>query len=243
MVSSADGDGDPNCTICHGLGWVSLFVPLDHPRFGKLLPCHGCRGSAEDIHRHMEFEANRKRITRYSGTRSQQTFRSFNPNRITASIRLAFLGARAYAEDPQGWLVLHGNYGTGKSHMASAIANRRADQLVMSLTVPEMLEMLKDGFGDGTYRDLLDLCRTVDLLILDDIGTENPTPWAYEKLFQIINHRYNQQLPTVFILNGKPDDLSPRIASRLSDRDLATIYPMYGDDYRRRKDPIFSPRT
>ena len=40
--------------------------------------------------------------------------------------------------------------------------------------------------------------RTTEILVLDDLGTESATPWAQEKLFQIINYRYNFQFPTVF---------------------------------------------
>jgi len=183
-----------------------------------------------------------ERIDRYSNRRPLQTFSSFNPTHVNAMIRRAFLAAQAYAENPDGWLVLHGNCGTGKSHLADAITNRRSDKPVMNHTVPALLDLLRSGYQNGDHGDLLDLCCNVPLLILDDIGTENPTDWSRKILFRIINHRYNRRLPTVLIFNGKPDDLSPRIASRVSDCDLTTIYPMYGDDYRRRKDRRSTPR-
>ena len=217
------------------MGWVKLLVPLDDARFGKMFPCHGCEEWIAGNRRRRTFEVQRRRIARYSGTHPQQTFGAFDHGRVTPLIRRAYLGALAYAEDPKGWLVLHGSCGTGKSHLAGAIANRCPDQLVMSLIVPDLLDLLKSGFKNGDHDELLALCRTVDLLILDDMGTENPTPWAYEKLFQIINHRYNRQLPTVFVLNGRIEDLEPRIASRMSDRSLSAIYPMWGDDYRLKK--------
>jgi DNA replication protein DnaC len=50
------------------------------------------------------------------------------------------------------------------------------------------------------------------------MGTESPTAWAHEKLFQILNHRYNQALPTVLVFNGAVDDFDLRIASRMRDR-------------------------
>ncbi|MCJ7550380.1 MAG: ATP-binding protein [Anaerolineae bacterium] len=183
----------------------------------------------------------RERIARYDSRRPLQTFSLFDLTHVNAMIRRASLAAQAYAERPDGWLVLHGNCGTGKSHLADAITDRRSVKPVMNHTVPALLDLLRSGYKNGDHGDLLDLCCNVHLLILDDIGTENPTDWSRKILFRIINHRYNRRLPTVLVFNGKPDDLPPRIASRVSDRDLATIYPMYGDDYRLRKDRGSTP--
>ena len=67
-----------------------------------------------------------------------------------------------------------------------------------------------------------------------DLGTENTTPWAREKLFQIINHRYNGRLPTVITSNRRPEEIEPRIFSRMSDRAICDEFIiMDGDDYRR----------
>ena len=58
--------------------------------------------------------------------------------------------------------------------------------------------------------------RNAPVLILDDLGTQNGTPWAQEKLFQILNHRYNAQLPTVVTTNLSIDRLDERLRMRLT---------------------------
>ena len=79
------------------------------------------------------------------------------------------------------------------------------------------------------------MVRNVPLLLLDDLGTENTTPWAREKLYQLINHRYNEQLATVFTSKLAPEAIDPRIYSRLCDPQLTQeIVRISAGDYRKR---------
>ena len=80
--------------------------------------------------------------------------------------------------------------------------------------------------------------KNVDLLMLDDYGAQHDTDWATEKLFQLLNHRYNGSLATVITSNNMAlTGVDPRICSRLSDRELVTKvlmeeardYRVYGD--------------
>jgi DNA replication protein DnaC len=84
------------------------------------------------------------------------------------------------------------------------------------------------------YDERFEQIRGAKLLILDDLGTENATPWAREKLYQIINHRYNYSLQTVITSNRKPEDIDPRIRSRMEDVALCPEQIMIeAADYRR----------
>ena len=82
------------------------------------------------------------------------------------------------------------------------------------------------------YDQLKQLVKTVDLLVLDDLGVENNTPFAYEKLFQIINHRSDYRLPTVITTNLENSALDPRLASRLSDIDRCEELRINAPDFR-----------
>jgi DNA replication protein DnaC len=70
------------------------------------------------------------------------------------------------------------------------------------------------------------------MLILDDFGTQNATPWAVEKLYQLLNYRYNRRLPTVITTNQSLGEMDPRLASRLSDRGLVHSLDFYVPDFR-----------
>lgn len=130
----------------------------------------------------------------------------------------------AFAEKPEGWLLMVGPYGTGKSHLAMAIGNRQLDlgSSVYFATVPDLLSDLKATFDGGgeTYTKRFERIRNVGLLILDDFGTEKPSDWNQEKMFQIVNHRYQRRMPTVITTNVDLRRIDGRLDSRLSDLDL-----------------------
>jgi DNA replication protein DnaC len=134
----------------------------------------------------------------------------------------AFTCSFDYARNPHGWLVLSGNYGCGKTHLAAAIANEvlKMNYEVLFTVVPDILDHLRSTFGptsEVAYDERFEQIRGAKLLVLDDLGTENATPWAREKLYQIINHRYNYALPTVITTNREPKVIDPRIVSRMED--------------------------
>ncbi|HEX5571359.1 MAG TPA: hypothetical protein VFX31_08235, partial [Ktedonobacterales bacterium] len=68
-----------------------------------------------------------------------------------------------------------------------------------------------------------------------DLGAENATAWATEKLFQIINYRYNYRMPTVITTNHRLlSHMDERIRSRLSDRSFVRQVAIESTDYRER---------
>ena len=74
-----------------------------------------------------------------------------------------------------------------------------------------------------SYSDLFEQVRTTPLLVLDGLGSQSATPWAEEKLRQIINYRYNAELPTIVTTAVPLSGLDPYIATRLTTRGLGRI--------------------
>ncbi|MEE9284893.1 MAG: ATP-binding protein, partial [Dehalococcoidia bacterium] len=106
--------------------------------------------------------------------------------------------AQHFAEEPSGWLVFSGPSGCGKTHLAAAIADRciQDGRPVLFMVVPDLLDHLRAAYrpeSEVGYDELFELLRNSPVLILDDLGVQSSTPWAEEKLFQLINHRYNAQ--------------------------------------------------
>ena len=144
---------------------------------------------------------------------------------------------RRWAEAPSGWLALMGPTGAGKTHLAAAAARERlaAGDSVFFAVVPDLLDHLRRAYrpdNPETYDDVFDALRAAALLVLDDLGAHSTTPWAQEKLYQLLSYRYLQALPTVITTNMKPDDLDPRLASRIFDHQLSQIYELDTRDYR-----------
>ena len=217
--------GDNECPLCKGKGWLRHDVPFGHPDFGKVVPCQ-CTAK--------EFEQERLiRLERYSnlGPLTRLTFdnllprgRSSDPQNQERFAKCCQI-ARAFAENPKGWLVLSGPSGCGKTHLAAAIANSRlkGGDSVFFVIVPDLLDHLRTTFSpssDVAYDELFERVRNSPLLVLDDLGSQSSTPWAEEKLFQILNHRFNAELPTVVTVNSLKQ-LDKRLAARLQDPAIA----------------------
>ncbi len=133
--------------------------------------------------------------------------------------------------------MLTGPYGSGKTHLAAAIANHRAELGAPPLfvVVPDLLDHLRATFSPSSSISLdrrFEEVRTASLLILDDLGTQSMTPWVREKLYQLFNYRYNAELPTVITTADTFDDMDPRLRSRMLDTRLCTIYGITVPSYR-----------
>ncbi len=225
------------CPICGGIGYVLLDVPVGHPDFGKAIPC-ACQEQER-----MDRRLNRlQRMGSLDSVRNL-TFETFipEPTHLSAekahNLRRAFETARAFAQEPEGWLLFTGAYGCGKTHLAAAIANERLahGQPALFMITPDLLDHLRATFSpnsDVSYDELFEQVRSTPLLILDDLGAHSASAWAKEKLFQLLNHRYNAQLPTVITTNQRLEDLDPRLRSRLLDRNIVDYFPILAPDFR-----------
>jgi DNA replication protein DnaC len=220
------------CPICGGAGYLRQDLPPDDPLFGKPIPCD-CK------ERELE-ERRRRDLDRFMSLRpfAEKTFETFNPS--VPGTREAFDAARRYAADPPGWVVFSGGYGCGKTHLAAAIAHHRlaTGSSVFFAVVPDLLDHLRAAFAPNSempYDAMFDRIREVEMLILDDLGAENGTAWAQEKLFQLINYRYNFRIPTVFTTNNQLQSrMDERIRSRLADLSFVQHIVMKAGDYRPR---------
>jgi DNA replication protein DnaC len=153
------------------------------------------------------------------------------------SLEKAHKLAKEFAEEPHLWLVLLGPTGCGKTHLAAAVANRllARNKSVYFVVVPDLLDHLRSAYSPDSkvpYDELFETIRTAPLLIMDDLGAHSSTPWAEEKLYQLVNHRYNHRLPTVITTNLSLDELDERLASRLADLKVSTLCPISAPSYR-----------
>lgn len=180
------------------------------------------------------------------------TFESFQPRgrvglgeQQAASLERAYNHAHQYAQSLEGWLVLMGTYGCGKTHLAAAIANFAVNMGVptLFLTVPDLLDWLRFAYdsSETSFEERFEEIRNIKLLILDDFGTQNATSWAQEKLFQILNHRYINRLPVVVTSNQSLSEIEGRIRSRLQDPELVTIHRILAPDFRNPTDDTGHP--
>lgn len=229
--------GDPECEICGGIGWVRQDLPISHPDFGRMQVCE-CRQSKVA-------QQAQARLFRLSNLQafSQMTLETFKTegrmglgDQQVSSLQVAHNQASHFSQNPTGWLLFMGTYGSGKTHLAAAIANKVIELgfPTLFLTVPDLLDWLRYSYGslESSFEERFEEIRNIRLLVLDDLGTQNATPWAEEKLYQILNHRYTHRLPTVITTNQELIEIEGRIRSRLQDPDLVTIVRILAPDFR-----------
>lgn len=147
-------------------------------------------------------------------------------------------------------LYFYGPRGTGKTMLASIIANERARKglPVLFVSVPRLLEDIRRTYntdGHAAVDRIADAMET-PFAIFDDLGAERMTPWVGEQLYSIVNLRYEARLQTVFTSNydtdellmhlttydnGAPDDIvGQRIVSRIVG--MCEIVALKGNDWR-----------
>jgi DNA replication protein DnaC len=228
--SGAEEEPSPsaNCPICKGAGFVHSLLPSGKPDFSQVVPCR-CVKKEQDGER-------QARLRRYSnlGALAQFTFASLEPQGRSGNLKSqeqfkrAYEAAKAFAAEPKGWLVLVGPSGCGKTHLAAAIANERISRgyPAFYITASDLLDHLRAAFSPGSempYDEFFEQVRNAPLLVLDDLGAQTGTPWAKEKLDQLLNHRFNSKLPTVIVLIVPLEELGDRIQTRLADSELSQI--------------------
>jgi DNA replication protein DnaC len=205
---------------------------VDDPNFGVLMTCQ-CKKLEKELRREEEL----RRLSNLT-IFADKTFDQFDPD--VPGVAQAYAAAREYARMPHGWFILMSmqRNGCGKTHLAAAIAHELLAQYypVLFTVVPDLLDHLRSTFMPGSevaYDERFEAICNATVLVLDDLGTENATPWAREKLYQIINHRYNNKMATVITTNCKPETIERRIFSRMSDLALCKVVFLEAGDYRK----------
>lgn len=113
-------------------------------------------------------------------------------------------------------LYLYGDFGVGKSFMMAALAHDLSEKRGASTTIlhyPSFVIDVKNAIGEGSVKTLVDEIKLAEVLILDDIGAEQSTPWVRDEILQVIlQYRMQEDLPTFFTSNFNFQDLEKHFA-------------------------------
>lgn len=139
--------------------------------------------------------------------------------------------ARAYAESFTGTgkgLLYFGKSGTGKTFTTGAIANRIRERgfTVLYMTAVELMDAVKEKDYSKNADDSetkYQLIKDVDLLVIDDLGTELATPYTASALFDIVNYRSGLEKPVIYSTNFELSQLSKRYHDRIFSRITGSV--------------------
>jgi DNA replication protein DnaC len=218
--------------------------------------CEGAVKEREDRERQwQEEEAQREEARRKESARRLlaesnlgERFKSrvFGTYKVTAKNRSAYEAARTFvadfsAEETKGrGMILTGPVGTGKTHLAAAIVNElvKTGRSCVYGNVTALLGRLRGSYnaeGDSESEIMQKFCNA-DLLVVDDIGKEKTTEWVQEKLYAIINHRYEHYKKIVITTNDQFKTLESKLGEAAVSRlvEMCDGYLVGGEDYRKR---------
>jgi len=237
--------------------------------FGKLFGTHlercNCPGAEAERERFYQeqlkkqrVEENRRRMERierlFSQSRLGRRFRerTFETFVVREHTKKAFEIALDYAQNYDDYrekgegLFITGGYGVGKTHLVAAIANYLIQNLKATVifgNVTTLLGRIRQTYSENSQYEeeqILKELYDVDLLIIDDLGKEKPTQWVEEKLYMVINQRYENYKPIVVTSNLELEEIEQRlencggaIVSRIIE--MCRGIKIVGPDFRKEK--------
>jgi DNA replication protein DnaC len=204
------------CPHCSGSGWV----PIEGDAL-RVEPC-ACQG---DLRR-------RQRIAaagippRYFPHCRLVDFHDRNSPALVAAKRVVqeFADGWMPTIDSGRGLLLIGSCGSGKTHLAVAALLEIIDSAkpgrLLFRNFQDLIQEIQASFDSDDTPSKSEILRPmldVDLLVLDELGSQKPSMFVQDILYYVINSRYNAQRTTIFTTNYI-DDLSDRIGERLRSR-------------------------
>lgn len=165
----------------------------------------------------------------YKQSRLGKRFENSNFNRIkiTEHNNKCVNSLKYFAENFKSMknesFILFSHPGTGKTLFVSAVVNYLISNMTTAIfvTVPDLLSQIRASYNKEygyTENNILSGLLECDLLVLDDMGSEKGSDWASEKLFQIINSRYNNMKSIIFTTNCNNELLRNKVGNRIFSR-------------------------
>ena len=144
------------------------------------------------------------------------TFENFERDRMPKAYDMALGYVDAFRDNDGEGLLFTGDVGTGKTHLAAAVAVeiiRRYSSTVEFVSYVEVLADIRAAFSNHSYEAvrLEESMREAKLLVIDDLGKEKPSPFTNEFLYRVINGRYKDKRPIIITSNLGIEELSERI--------------------------------
>lgn len=194
------------------------------------------------------------RILGQSGIKRRFLSRTFDTYEVNAQRKKAFVAAKEYVDNFEynqkigKGIYFEGTNGTGKTHLAVAISLeliKKGIPVICKSSIDLLADIKKayDETSSLSENSIIDIYRKVDLLIIDDLGKEQCTPWTVSTLYAILDYRYEDMRPTIITTNYNEEMLIKRLTPQGGDslnaeaivsrfRECNDVVTMAWEDYR-----------
>ena len=173
------------------------------------------------------------------------TFDNFKADTPERQADLDFIKkeAREYIKGAQNNIVLIGDCGVGKSHLAYSAVKAISDynkKLATVINVVDLVAKVKEDFSlESYYTNLLsgkDKHDQIEYLVLDDLGTEKTSEWSSNLIYSILNKRTN----TIITTNLTPPEIQRRYGKRIFSRVFKGVGQEHVYQFKNRTDERMS---
>jgi len=200
------------CEICDSARWIIVNK--------ETVPCTCQKGKTDDLEMKIKLRyAGLNQLLEYDlkNFKIDGKIGKADPKNLRENLRKA----DEYSKNPMGWLVISGEPGTGKTHLAVGIAINciKNDNTVIYKSTQEFVDIITKTNAnpeDNNFNELIDY----PFLIIDDYGNQKYSEWIEEKVDHLFTYRYTRKLPTVVVINKNILDFDERSQTRFSDPNL-----------------------
>ncbi|MDF2699887.1 MAG: primosomal protein DnaI [Haloplasmataceae bacterium] len=133
-----------------------------------------------------------------------------DPSRVSIITKLLTFAKTYNGTTFQKGYYIYGNFGVGKTYLLAAMANELAKRniKVAFVYLPDLIRELKSAIGTHNLESMMSEIKKIQVLILDDIGSEMSTQWVRDEIIgSILQYRMLDELPTFFSSNKSVDEL------------------------------------
>ncbi len=200
------------CEICNSARWIIVNK--------ETVPCSCQKGKSDDLENKIKLRfAGVNQLLEYDLKKFKIDGKigKADPKNLRESLRKA----DDYSKNPMGWLVISGEPGTGKTHLAVGIAINciNNDNIVIYKSTQEFIDIITNSNSDSSENTFNELIN-YPFLIIDDYGNQKYSEWIEEKMDHLFTYRYTRKLPTVIVINKNILDFDDRSQARFTDPNL-----------------------
>lgn len=237
----------PKCEVCGEA--VGIAVKMS---FGIKVYPRACRCRREAYERQQVVDKNKQKQIRLkqiiSNSMMNKSFRKCtleNWNHQLGNENLYNIAKQYISKFPQmktenKGMLIYGEPGNGKTYLSACIANALVEKLVPvicvgAIALTERIGKSKRNWGDEGIFTVLNTLENADLLIIDDLGTEEDNKWTRAMIYQIIDKRNTMNLPVIITTNITITELKERYDDRTYSRlaSMCSFIKNTGKDIRK----------